>query len=89
MDPESLELFLVLVEELHFTRAARRLHMSQSSFSRKIQDLEASLHGQLAVRTTRDVRITEAGVIFAATAMRLLAEMRYTKELIATISSRY
>jgi hypothetical protein len=85
VDPDRLEMYLVLVEELHFTRAAQRLDMSEPSFSRQIGKLEASLHVKLAIRTTRTVRLTDAGVVFAAAAMRRLAEIRYTKARIAAI----
>jgi DNA-binding transcriptional LysR family regulator len=83
MDPDRLESFLILVEELHFGRAARRLHMSQPGFSRQIGRLERSLGVRLAVRNNRQVRLTEAGVVFAAKATRLLREMAYVKAAVA------
>jgi DNA-binding transcriptional LysR family regulator len=48
-------------EELHFTRAARRLHMDQSAVSRHIQKLEAKLGIKLFVRSGRGVELTSAG----------------------------
>lgn len=66
MDPDHLESFVVLAEELHIGRAARYRHMSQSSLSRQLATLEGALGVQLAVRTTRQVRLAEAGVIFGA-----------------------
>ena len=48
-------------EELHFTRAARRLHMDQSAVSRHIQKLEAKLGIKLFVRSGRGVELTNAG----------------------------
>jgi DNA-binding transcriptional LysR family regulator len=48
-------------EELHFTRAARRLHMDQSAVSRHIQKLEAKLGIKLFVRSWRGVELTNAG----------------------------
>ena len=48
-------------EELHFTRAARRLHMDQSAVSRHIQKLEAKLGVKLFVRSGRGVELTSAG----------------------------
>ena len=48
-------------EELHFTRAARRLHMDQSAVSRHIQKLETKLGIKLFVRSGRGVELTNAG----------------------------
>jgi len=48
-------------EELHFTRAARRLHMDQSAVSRHIQKLEAKLGIKLFVRSGRGIELTNAG----------------------------
>jgi DNA-binding transcriptional LysR family regulator len=48
-------------EELHFTRAARRLHMDQSAVSRHIQKLEAKLGIKLFARSGRGVELTNAG----------------------------
>src|ERR1700687_3707817 len=48
-------------EELHFTRAARRLNMDQSAVSRHIQKLEAKLGIKLFVRSGRGVELTDAG----------------------------
>jgi DNA-binding transcriptional LysR family regulator len=48
-------------EELHFTRAARRLHMDQSAVSRHIQKLEAKLGVMLFVRSAHGVELTNAG----------------------------
>src|SRR5579871_2335229 len=51
-------------EELHFTRAARRLHLDQSAVSRHIQKLEAKLGLTLFVRCGRGVELTSAGKSF-------------------------
>ncbi|HEY5274295.1 MAG TPA: LysR family transcriptional regulator [Acidimicrobiales bacterium] len=85
MDLDRLESFLMLVEELHFGRAARRLHMSQSGFSRQIGLLERSLGVRLAIRTRRQVQLTDAGVVFAAKAARLLSEMGYVKAAVVAM----
>jgi len=87
MDPDRLESFLMLVEELHFGRAARRLRMSQSGFSRQIGLLERSLGVRLAIRTRRQVHLTDAGVVFAAKAARLLHEMGYVKAAVVAMKT--
>jgi DNA-binding transcriptional LysR family regulator len=69
---DLLRAFVVLAEELHFTRAARRLFLSQSGLSRRITLLESTLGAALVVRTTREVRLTPAGAVFAHHAARVL-----------------
>src|SRR2546421_8645479 len=48
-------------EELHFTRAARRLHLDQSAVSRHIQKLESKLGIKLFVRSGRGAELTDVG----------------------------
>lgn len=59
-------------EELHFTRAAQRLHMDQSVVSRHIQKLEARLGFRLFIRTGRGIELSDAGRTFLPYARRAL-----------------
>lgn len=74
-EPElrQLRTFVTVAEELHFTRAAERLHMAQQSLSAQIRSLEARLDVQLFDRTTRRVELTEAGRTLLSHAIPLLA----------------
>ena len=57
-----LRVFVAVAEQLSFTRAAERLHLTQQSVSRTVGELERELGVTLLERTTREVRLTPAGV---------------------------
>jgi DNA-binding transcriptional LysR family regulator len=61
MDLRQLEMFRAVAEQGTFTRAADRLHVSQSAVSRQVQLLEEELGGVLLRRSARGVTLTEAG----------------------------
>lgn len=64
MDLRHLRCFIALAEELHFTRAAERLHIEQSPLSRAIKELELDLGIQLFYRNHRRTQLTPAGSSF-------------------------
>lgn len=76
MDLRQLQNLVLLADELHFSRAARRAHLSQSAFTRSIQALEAETGMRLFDRSKRQVRITPAGERAATRARALIADAR-------------
>mgnify|MGYP002661898241 len=72
MNLRHLRCFIAVAEELHFGRAARRLHIEQSPLSRTIRQMEADLGVPLLNRLPRSVRLTPAGQVFLEEARRVL-----------------
>ena len=72
MELRHLAHFVTVAEEQNFTRAARRLHLVQSALSVSIRSLENELHTPLFERTTREVRLTDAGRTLLPEAHRTL-----------------
>ncbi len=80
MDPHveirHLRYFVAVAEELHFGRAALRLHLAQPALSQQIQRLEEIVGAPLLLRTSRSVRLSAAGEIFLERSRRTLRDVR-------------
>ncbi|MGO4246467.1 LysR substrate-binding domain-containing protein [Paenarthrobacter sp. RAF54_2] len=80
MDFHHLKYFVVLSEELHFGRAAQRLHMAQPPLSQRIKDLEKELGVELFHRRRTGVELSEAGALLLEHARGVLDHMAMAQE---------
>src|SRR5687767_8309602 len=78
MDLRQLRYFVAVAEELHFTRAAARLHLAQSALSSQVRQLERDIGGELLVRTKRRVQLTAAGEALLNDGREILAAVEET-----------
>ncbi len=72
MDFRSLQYFVTVAQELNFTRAAEKLHMSQPPLSSQIRDLEEDLGAKLFLRGKRRLQLTDAGALLLQRAIQIL-----------------
>jgi LysR family transcriptional regulator, hca operon transcriptional activator len=75
MDLRHLRYFIIVAEELNFTRAAERLHTAQPSLSAQIRRLEEIVGAPLFFRTKHSVELTPAGRSFLEDARRIVADV--------------
>ena len=80
MEVRWLEAFVVVAEELHFGRAASRLHVAQSPLSQTIRKLEKDIGVALFERSTRSVSLTAAGRSLLPHAYRALEELEVARQ---------
>ncbi|AVX92175.1 MULTISPECIES: LysR substrate-binding domain-containing protein [Pseudomonas aeruginosa group] len=89
MDLRHLRCFLAVAEELHFARAAQRLHIDQSPLSRTIKELEEQLGARLFVRTTRNTQLTREGRLFLEHVPRVFAALEQARDSVMSASNGF
>lgn len=87
MEVKDFEAFVAVAEELHFGRAAARLHISQPPLSSRIKQLELELGIQLFERSTRSVTLTDAGTRLLVPARKVLGQVKIAENLAGAIAA--
>ncbi|PCF94736.1 LysR family transcriptional regulator [Vreelandella nigrificans] len=82
----QLRYFLTLAEELHFGRAAEKLHISQPPLSTSLRQLEEDLGVKLLQRSSKSVKLTTAGEVFQRQARRLLEDLEESRIMMQRIA---
>ena len=89
MELRHLRCFIAVAEELHFARAAERLHIDQSPLSRTIKELEEELGARLFVRTTRSTQLTRAGRLLLEHVPRIFTALEQARDSVRSASNGY
>ncbi|MFT5729637.1 MAG: DNA-binding transcriptional LysR family regulator [Desulforhopalus sp.] len=87
METRHLKYFVAVAEELHFGKAAKRLHISQPPLSQQIMKFEEQLGVTLFTRNKRSVALTSAGKCFLLDAQNILKEMELAKENLKAVAT--
>lgn len=85
MELRHLRCFLAVAEELHFARAAEKLHIETSPLSRAIKELEEELGVVLFARTTRSTRLTRAGMLFLEHVRRVFTVLEQARDSVKAV----
>ncbi|WP_283171597.1 LysR family transcriptional regulator [Curtanaerobium respiraculi] len=87
MEFRQLECFIAVAEELHFGKAAKRLHIAEPAFGKQIKNLESELGFPLLERTTRSVKLTPAGRAFAEETRKTLRQSEHAADAARQIAA--
>ena len=88
MELRHLRYFVAVAEELHFSRAAERLHVAQPAVSEQVRKLEEELGVRLLNRTKRTVSLTDAGAALLVEARRVLQQVEMARRATHVVRDR-
>ena len=88
MELRHLRYFVAVAEELHFSRAAERLHIAQPAVSEQVRKLEEELGVRLLNRTKRTVSLTDAGAALLVEARRVLQQVEMARRATHEVRDR-
>lgn len=89
MDFRHLRCFLAVAEELHFARAADRLHIEQSPLSRTIKELEEELGAKLFIRSSRSTQLTRAGALLLQNVPRIFVALQQARDSVKAAANGF
>ncbi|MDR6610533.1 LysR substrate-binding domain-containing protein [Pseudomonas synxantha] len=89
MELRHLRGFMAVAEELHFARAAERLHIEQSPLSRTIKELESDIGAQLFDRNSRGTRLTKPGEVLAEAVQRIFQAVEQARSDVQAAAAGY
>ena len=81
--------FMAVAEELHFARAAERLHIEQLPLSRTIKELESDIGARLFERNSRGTRLTKPGEALAEAALRISQAIEQAQSNVKAVAEGY
>jgi DNA-binding transcriptional LysR family regulator len=88
LELRHLTYFVAVAEELHFSRAAERLHIAQPAVSEQVRKLEEELGVRLLNRTKRTVSVTDAGAALLVEARRVLQQVEMARRATHEVRDR-
>jgi DNA-binding transcriptional LysR family regulator len=89
MELRHLRYFVAVAEELHFRRAAERLHVAQPAVSEQVRKLEEELGVRLFERSPRHVSLTDAGAVLLNEARRVLRQAEAAQSAVRSAHARH
>ena len=86
LDTRQLNNFVALAEERSFTRAAKRVHLSQSAISHSLKNLESEVGGKLIKRAGHTMLLTQHGEVFYREAKEIIARISRLRDRITSLN---
>lgn len=88
MNSQQLQCFLCVADKLNFTKAAEELYLSTPTVTHHIKSLEEELDTTLFIRTSRMVKLTEAGTMFYSDAREIMSKMKIAEQRVQKMSKQ-